>query len=422
MATAAEGSSGQVAMAHDVFISYSSKDKPVADAACAALEAAGIRCWIAPRDIMPSMEWGEAIVDAIAGCRLMLLVFSQSANESPQIRREVERAVNKGVPVLPLRIEDVAPTKSLEYFMGTVHWLDALTPPLQEHLQRLTQAVSALLQIDIAARPAPAPPTPGEPVPSAAPSVRREANAGPSAAAVRTRRPRAIVIGVAVVAVVVGLGVAAVWRMSDRPVEPPVATAMPVPAPAARVTASVAGGFPVFVGQTFRDCPDCPEMVVIPVGDFLMGSDEASSEAPIHRVQVGQPLAVGKFHVTRGEYGRFVRETGGRGDTSWQQTGFAQDDRHPAVNVSWEDAQAYAQWLARKTGRGYRLPTEAEWEYAARAGTTTRYSWGNDIGRGNAVCDGCGSQWDDKSTAPVGSFSPNPFGLHDMHGNAWQWV
>ncbi len=134
-------------MAHDLFISYSTQDKPTADAACAMLEAAGIRCWIAPRDIVPGAEWGEAIVSAIADCRAMILIFSASANDSPQIRREVERAVSKGIPVIPLRIEDIAPTRSLEYFIGTVHWLDALTPPLENHLRRLTDTVKALLLV-----------------------------------------------------------------------------------------------------------------------------------------------------------------------------------------------------------------------------------------------------------------------------------
>jgi len=108
-------------MSHDVFISYSSQDKTTADATCAALEAAGIRCWIAPRDIIPGGEWGEAIIDAIAQARAVVLIFSANANDSSQIRREVERAVHKGIPIIPLRIEDTAPTRSLEYFIGNVH-------------------------------------------------------------------------------------------------------------------------------------------------------------------------------------------------------------------------------------------------------------------------------------------------------------
>lgn len=125
-------------MSHDVFISYSSFDKAAADATCAALEGSGIRCWIAPRDIIPGKEWGDAIIEAIHSARVLVLIFSASANASPQIRREVERAVHKGLPIIPLRIEDIAPTHSLEYFIGTVHWLDALTPPFEGHLRRLS--------------------------------------------------------------------------------------------------------------------------------------------------------------------------------------------------------------------------------------------------------------------------------------------
>jgi hypothetical protein len=133
-------------MDFDVFISYSSKDKPAADAACAVLESAGIRCWIAPRDVMPGIEYGSAIVDAIENCRVMVLIFSSNANESAQIRREIERAVKKGVTIIPVRIEDVEPTKSMEYFLGAIHWLDALTPPLERHFQHLAKTIKAMLQ------------------------------------------------------------------------------------------------------------------------------------------------------------------------------------------------------------------------------------------------------------------------------------
>jgi hypothetical protein len=132
-------------MEFDVFLSYSSKDKPVADAACHALESAGIRCWIAPRDIIPGVEWGASIVKAIANAKAMVLIFSSSANQSRQVTREVERAVNKGIPIVPVRIADIMPTDSLEYFLSTPHWLDAFPPPLGEYFHQLTQAVSLLI-------------------------------------------------------------------------------------------------------------------------------------------------------------------------------------------------------------------------------------------------------------------------------------
>ena len=132
-------------MAHDVFISHSAKDKATADAVCAMLESEGIRCWIAPRDVLASREYGEAIIDAIEESRIMVLVFTANANASPQIRREIERAVNHGVAILPLRMEDVLPGKSLEYFIGNVHWLDALSPPFEAHLTNLAGTIKILL-------------------------------------------------------------------------------------------------------------------------------------------------------------------------------------------------------------------------------------------------------------------------------------
>ncbi len=114
-------------MQHDVFISYSSYDKTIADAICSKLENSHIRCWIAPRDILPGKEYGEAIIEAIIDCRILLLVFSVHANESPQVRREIERAVSKGKVIIPFRIEDILPTKSMEYALSNTHWLDAMT-------------------------------------------------------------------------------------------------------------------------------------------------------------------------------------------------------------------------------------------------------------------------------------------------------
>ena len=159
-------------MTHDVFISYSHHDKSAADAVCAKLEQHGIRCWIAPRDVEPGAEWAGSIIRAISNTKIMVLVFSKSANDSPQIRKEVERAVNKGVIVIPLRIEDVVPTESLEYFMSNVHWLDALTPPLEKHLDHLAGTVKIVLErVETRDEPAPHPPvheppleTPAEPI------------------------------------------------------------------------------------------------------------------------------------------------------------------------------------------------------------------------------------------------------------------
>lgn len=133
------------AVAHDAFISCSSKDKTIADAVCARLESRGVRCWIAPRDVRPGRAYGEEIIDAIHECKVLVLVLSSNANLSPHIPKEIERAVSRGIPIIPLRIEDVTPAKSLDYFISSVHWLDAITPPLEEHLESLASTILAIL-------------------------------------------------------------------------------------------------------------------------------------------------------------------------------------------------------------------------------------------------------------------------------------
>ena len=130
----------------DVFISYSSRDKPVADAICATLEQNGIRCWIAPRDILPGRDWTEAIIDAISECGVMVLLFSAHSNDSEQVKREVSTAVSEAKPLIPFRMEDVPLSKHMRYFIGTPHWLDALSPPLEEHLEFLSRTVRSLLE------------------------------------------------------------------------------------------------------------------------------------------------------------------------------------------------------------------------------------------------------------------------------------
>ena len=149
-------------MAYDVFLSHSHVDKSHADAICHCLERAGVRCWVAPRDIRPSEDWAEAIINGMDQCRILLLVFSSSSNNSPQVRREVERAVNKGLTILPFRIEAVPPSKSLEYFISTQHWLDAFGRDPEASLAELTQCVTAVL--GAGRQHAPAPPVAAAPI------------------------------------------------------------------------------------------------------------------------------------------------------------------------------------------------------------------------------------------------------------------
>ncbi len=130
-------------MDFDVFISYAHDDKPIADAACAIFERAGVRCWIAPRDIREGMEYPIAIEEALDTCKALVLIFSGHANESPHIRREVEHVVSRGIDLIPVRIENIEPAAGLRYYMKVVHWLDALTPPVERHLEGLAARLSA---------------------------------------------------------------------------------------------------------------------------------------------------------------------------------------------------------------------------------------------------------------------------------------
>jgi formylglycine-generating enzyme required for sulfatase activity len=213
-------------------------------------------------------------------------------------------------------------------------------------------------------------------------------------------------------------------------------------------------------GTVFRDCADCPEMVVIPPGRFAMGSPDSEAgryadEGPVHWVAIPRVFGVGRYELTKAQFARFVQERGYSAsdgchvwsgskfvqDASkdWRNPGFPQTGNDPVVCVNWNDAKAYAQWLTQKSGKRYRLPTEAEWEYAARAGRQESRPWGdnpNEACRYANVADAStktgvpGAEgWiihdcsDGRAyTAPVGSYRPNAFGLYDMIGNAWEWT
>ncbi len=177
-------------------------------------------------------------------------------------------------------------------------------------------------------------------------------------------------------------------------------------------------------GDSFRECAkECPEMIVIPTGEFIMGSPKEEdgrweTEGPQHKVVFARPFAVSKFEVTFEQWDACV-EVGGCARVS--NSGVVRGTQ-PVVNVSWKDAQRYVAWFSRMTGQIYRLLSEAEWEYAARGGSEKAYSWGGEVGKEKAHCLGCGSQQHGSAPIPVGSFAANAFGLHDMHGNVWEWV
>jgi len=215
-------------------------------------------------------------------------------------------------------------------------------------------------------------------------------------------------------------------KAAAAPASPPPAPAAPAPAPApppapktatapAAPAQSEAAGSKA--GDIFRDCPDCPELVVVPAGSFEMGSS-LEYENPAHRVTIAKPFAIGRREVTFDEWDKCADDGGCKyrpEDREW-----GRGDR-PAINLSWLDAKAYLTWLSQKSGQSYRLPSEAEWEYAARGGTNTPYWWGRDVGSRQANCRECNTG-EAQKTMPVGSYKANPYGLFDTSGNVAEWV
>jgi formylglycine-generating enzyme required for sulfatase activity len=211
---------------------------------------------------------------------------------------------------------------------------------------------------------------------------------------------------------------------APSPTPPPTPTPAPAPAapapspgPSATLTPSEPSRGGAKAGEFIRDCQGCGEMVVLPAGSFDMGSN-TEYENPVHRVTIAKPFAIGRYEVTFDEWDRCVEEKGCKypaDDRGWGR------GNRPVINVSWLDAKEFVTWLSQKTGQTYRLPSEAEWEYAARAGANTPFWWGRDVGSRQANCRECNTGAG-QQTQPVGSYNPNPFGIYDTAGNAAEWV
>jgi len=404
-------------MPRSIFISHSSRDKQAAARICTALEDRGFDCWIAARDVAPGQNFQESIVTAISSARIMILVFSDNANRSSEIKKELAIASQHGLVVIPVRIEDVAPKGAFAYELATRQWID-LFGDWGQGVERLVSHLRGVIA------------SKGPTQPAAAPGAAPRAASRTFGHVLWPAKPRARAARILVVVLLVSASLGTVVWLRG-----------------------------VFTGDasSFRDCPTCPVMTIIPAGSFAMGSpaneaDRDDDEGPQHEVRIAKPFAVAKFAVTVDQYTAFVQATGHESGTScsawtdgkwaptpgrsWRNPGYLQDPSHPAVCLNWNDAKAYVAWLSGKTGKAYRLLTEAEWEYAARAGSTTRYYFGDQdddfcrFGNGaDQTAKKTHPEWtvlpcDDGylTTAPVGSFKPNRFGLYDMLGNVWQWV
>jgi len=346
----------------DIFLSYAREDAGRVAKLAAALEQQG---WTVFWDltIPPGQTWRQVIGTQLEAAGCVVVVWSQTSIHRHWVLEEADSGLERGV-LVPLLLDAVKPPIGFRSIQAA-DFKDWQGDPGAAVFQRLAGAVAEKI-----GRPGPAavlenafPHAPAQPVPPAG-------GEPPSAQA------------------------------DSRPNPPPLFS---------------------ILRHNLRDGTPGPEMVLIPAGAFQMGDIDGSgggSEKPVHRVRIARPFYLGRYAVTFDEYDRFAQATGVEppGDRGWGR------GNRPVIQVSWKDAVAYCQWLSVQTGQPYRLPSEAEWEYAARAGTQTAYWWGHEAGQNRANFDGSGSQWSNRQTAPSGSFPANPWGLYDTSGNVWEWV
>ena len=442
-----------------VFISYSRKDMAFANRLESALEARGFEVLIDREEIYAFEDWWKRIEALIGIADTIIFVLSPDAVNSDVALKEVAHGafLNKRfAPIVCRRVEDNAvpePLRRLNFiFFDEPARFDASADQLADALQtdigwirRHTEFGEAARRWVEAGRPGGMLLRPpmldqaeawvafrprGAPVPTAD----TEAFIAESRKAEVAARRRNRVLQASLYAMLVGIILGLVgWINQDYLEAKWRWFAIERPFAATHIWPYVLTGSAeqaLKPKDTFKDCATeqgkdfCPEMVVVPAGLFVMGSQatepgHSSSEQPLHNVTIGKPFAIATSAVTFDEWDTCAAY--GDCDPDITDSGWGRG-RQPVINVTWSDAQRYAVWLAKITGKPYRLLSEAEYEYAARAGTQTVYPWGDEIGKGHAACSGCGSPWDGRQPSPVGSFAPNQFGLYDMVGSVWEWV
>jgi formylglycine-generating enzyme required for sulfatase activity len=427
-----------------IFISYSRRDIAFAVALQTALKKRGFEPLIDRTEIYAFEDWWKRIEDLIASADTVVFVLSPDSVASDVALTEARYAASLNKRFAPIVFRHVdqesvpGQLRRLNYiFFDEPSRFDASVDSLAEALQidldwirRHTEFTEAARRWSAAGRPGPYGLLLRSPLleqaerwissrPSDAPEPTEETRLyiKESRRAANRRRTKTRAVASAFVATT--LSAIAAWLYQDTLKE-------------RLYWFTSVRGHPLTLAQehalrpdaTFKECAGCPSMVLVPPDMFTMGSpdvekDRDVSEGPQHRVTIPRAFAVGKFPTTFAEWDACVAH----GDCSSRisDSGFGRGEQ-PAINVSWDDAQVYVAWLRRMTGKPYRLLSEAEWEYVARAGTTTAYYWGDDVGVDNANCNGCRGQSHELRPTPVGSFPPNPFGVYDMAGNVFQWT
>jgi formylglycine-generating enzyme required for sulfatase activity len=437
----------------DVFLSYAREDEARARELATALEQRGFSVFW-DREIPPGQTWHSYIGEALSKARCVMVAWSRHSVASQWVIEEASEGRDRKV-LVPVLFEAVQPPFGFRAIQAAnlVDWRPGGSSPAFDGLLRAVQRIvggqagsGTEAEAEVAAPPQPAPAEPAPKTKSTArPSAPAPASSGfpaeratPPYSEARQGSGRTAGTMVAWYVALAGAGGIAWWLIQPeqaplppapgssvaepKPSKPVVAVGIARQAGPERTSAASTGtGEP---REAMRDCPECPEMVLVPAGKFRMGSppgepNRSDDEGPQRKVTIAAPLWVGKYEVTFAEWDTCV--AAGACNTKPSDAGWGRTN-HPVINVSWNDVKEYVGWLSQKTGKTYRLLSEAEWEYAARAGSETAYWWGDDVGRNNANCRGCGSQWDNTKTAPVGSFKANDFGLYDTAGNVWEWA
>jgi formylglycine-generating enzyme required for sulfatase activity len=446
-----------------VFISYSRKDMAFADKLEAALKSRGFEVLIDRQEIYAFEDWWKRIEALIGSADTVVFVLSPDSVKSDVALNEITHAASlnkRFAPIVRRRVEDTAVPEALrrlnfiffdeaERFEASANRLaDALETDIN-WIRQHTEYGEAERRWASAGRPNGLllqPPTLDiaeywiASRPRNAPEPTKEIRSFVIASRKQARKSQRIwrAVLVSLFTLLLGIILSLVgwinhdyiadewrWWITTRPYA--AANVWPYV-----LTAVTERALNSESNEIFRECAPkqpgkdyCPDMVVIPAGSFVMGGPvqiRDQFEQPLHAVAFAQPFAISKYEVTFDEWDICVEYGDCPADVSDSNFGRGQ---RPAINVTWDEAQRYAAWLSKMTGKAYRLATESEYEYATRAGTETLYPWGDDIRSDNSAmanCNSCGSKWDNNTTSPVGSFPPNKFGLYDMVGNVWEWT
>jgi formylglycine-generating enzyme required for sulfatase activity len=384
--------------AHQVFISYASEDvssttsdRQVADQICTALESQGIGCWIAHRDILPGDDWMDAIIDAVDQTKIIVLVFSANTEKSQWVKDEIKLALEEKRRIIPFRIQDVYPKRALRLLKVRCQWMHAFTPPLEKHIERLVNIVSGRLGME-----------------QVIPIEKEKIKEKPGVAQVQPAAKKV------------------------KPVNENKEEAPDMPGDVKKVISKAHKVEKNKNGFWEAHYQDGIVMVYIPPGDFMMGqTDEEKkwlidqigekkynsyykNEIPLHKVYL-DGYWLGKYQVTFAQYDKYCNDTKIEkpNDRNWGR------ENRPVIYVSWDDAGAYCQWLSKETGLQFKLPTEAQWEKAARGNDQRKYPWGS----GEPGKDLANFSGNVGKTTPAGSYQAgaSSYGLLDMAGNVWEW-